>query len=553
MVAATSIAAAVAPVLGHLVGYGPASLASHPYDATIFAISMFAMAGLMAVFMRSYSEAIDQVERQAAKVAELVEGSPDAMVSLDPNGRVEAFNQAAERLLYTPRTEAIGRLVHDLPLDLVGKTDSDEATPLLFPKDGDRVELEVADRGVVLEALARRATRAGGQEGTLLVLRDITERKMAERRARTLQQQLERAQRMEAIGLLAGGVAHDVNNLLTVVGAFASLSGDSDDPDVREMSGELMEVQERGAELTRRLLTFARQDIAQPQAIDLAEALANMGNLLRRLLGERHVLDLDLEGPCPVVADPNRIQQVMLNLVANARDAMPEGGTVFVGCRNDQPNVLMEVRDHGTGMEAETVERIFEPFYTLKPRGHGTGLGLSTVRGIVDDAGGRIEVETALAMGTTFRIHWPLTDQPHVPLQPPIRHKTNQKRQGTILLVEDDVHTRDFVCRILERAGFTIIEAGSGTEALALVSRSETHFDLLLTDVMMPGINGAELATRLRDREPDTTVLFMSGYLDDVLDDPAFDATEDLVLKPFSGEELLQRIDRKLQMRVSAE
>jgi two-component system cell cycle sensor histidine kinase/response regulator CckA len=242
--------------------------------------------------------------------------------------------------------------------------------------------------------------------------RILFERHASEERARALQSQLQQAQKLEAIGLLAGGVAHDFNNLLTAIGGFGSLVALSQDPKMREFGGEIVSAQQRGALLVRQLMTFARRESVELRPIDIARLLSEMTALLERLVGEKVSLRLEANGPCPVLADPGQFEQIVLNLAANARDAMPNGGTLRLSCEADAARVTLRVEDSGAGMTPEIQARMFEPFFTTKDRAKGTGLGLSIVHGIVSDAGGTIEVDSAPNRGTCFTLRWPRSAMP---------------------------------------------------------------------------------------------------------------------------------------------
>ncbi len=393
-------------------------------------------------------------------------------------------------------------------------------------KDGSRVPVLV---GV--------ATLEGNRNVSLSI--DLTARKQAEagrtraeEALRKSEEQLRQAQKMEAVGRLAGGVAHDFNNVLSIILSYSDLIlGDMKPADpLRADIEEIRKAASRAAGLTRQLLLFSRQQVVEPRVIDLYEVLASMDKMLQRILGE----DVDLVLIAPkssgrVKVDPSHVEQVILNLVVNARDAMPTGGKLTVETANivldehyatthvpSKPGqyVMMAVSDTGTGMDRETRARIFEPFFTTKEIGKGTGLGLSTVFGIVQQSGGNIWVYSEPGKGTTFKIYLPRVDAELDVLTPAVAPTTLQGNE-TILLVEDEEQVRTVVLGILRRQGYDMIAARNAEEALLLCQKHPGKIDLLLTDVVMPQMSGPDLARRVASMRPDTRVLCMSGYTDD--------------------------------------
>jgi len=414
---------------------------------------------------------------------------------------------------------------------------------------GSPVEFATAGQQRILEGIARRRTRPDGSEGALLVLRDITARREAERQTQALQAQLQHAQKMEAVGILAGSVAHDFNNLLTAVGGYGSLLQMSTDPEARGYATELTAMQERGAALVRQLLSYARRDPAQARPVDLAAMLSALTPLMQRVAGEQVRLSLQVDEPCPVLVDSGQIEQVMLNLVANARDAMPGGGEVHVQCQRVGPRVLVEVRDTGEGIPEELQGQIFDHFFTTKEPGKGTGLGLSTATSIVREAGGTLAVRSTVSKGSTFIISLPTTDQ--IPVSVATQSTPTTSRVGAgrhIVVAEDNDAVRSYLKLMLERAGFRVTLARSGDEAAAKISAMTRSPDLLLSDVVMPGRTGPQLAADARVRFPDLPVLFMSGYAGEAGEHADF-VVEEALSKPFSDHELLERIEAKLSRR----
>ncbi len=357
---------------------------------------------------------------------------------------------------------------------------------------------------------------------------DITERKQ-------LEQQFHQAQKMEAVGRLAGGVAHDFNNLLTAILGSADLVLDSLEPTVAERD-EIQEIRKaalRAADLTRQLLAFSRQQVIAPTVLNPNEAVANMDRLLRRLLGEdvelRTVLTPE---PGTIKADPSQLEQVIVNLAVNARDAMPDGGKLTIETQNveldegyarghlsAQPGsyVMLAVSDTGMGMDAATQARIFEPFFTTKEKGKGTGLGLATVYGIVQQSDGWIWVYSEPGHGTTFKIYFPRVTEAAAPAAPRSVPPVSVRGYETVLLVEDDEMIRNLVQKVLKANGYTVLVAESGRDALRLAAQHEGRIHLLMTDVVMPGINGREVAERVTAGRAETKVLYLSGYTDDAI------------------------------------
>ncbi len=377
---------------------------------------------------------------------------------------------------------------------------------------------------------------------------------------RDLERQLQQAQKMEAIGQLAGGIAHDFNNLLTAIIGYSELilvRLPEDDPtvaDVREIKG----AGERAATLTRQLLAFSRKQIVDPRVLDLNAVVANMEKLLRRVIGEdielRTVLAADLGR---VKIDPGQVEQVVMNLAVNARDAMPRGGALVIETVNAEldegyarthvavrpgPHVMLVVSDTGTGMDEATKARLFEPFFTTKTPGKGTGLGLATVYGIVKQAGGNIWVYSEPGHGTTFKVYLPRVDEAAEPLG---LEPAGPPRGGfeVVLLVEDDAAVRALVREALGSYGYRVLEAADAEQALRLAEEHGAGIALLITDVVMPRTGGRELARRLTELRPDTKVLFLSGYTSDaILHHGILDRGVAFLQKPFTPEALARRV-----------
>ena len=384
----------------------------------------------------------------------------------------------------------------------------------------------VSERGVSVPAAA--GVGPGVLEGFIM---DITGEVAARAEQERLSERLQRVQRLEAVGRLAGGVAHDFNNLLSVIISYANFAAD----ELRDRSGlradvlEIRDAGERAAKLTRQLLAFSRRQVLEPVPLDLNASVRDIARMLARLLGEHIHIDLKLgEGLATVRADPGQVEQVLVNLAVNARDAMPKGGRLTIrtanatlppgedeGAAGGEPAryALLEVADTGCGMDEATRALIFEPFFTTKPTGEGTGLGLSTAYGIVKQSGGHITLRSEPGRGTTFGIYLPVDDSE----APEPRHRTMSPppgRQETVLVVEDEDAVRRLAVRILQRKGYVVLTAASGEQALQVVQHHPTPIDLLLTDVVMPTMSGAELAERLGELQPGLRTLYMSGYPD---------------------------------------
>jgi signal transduction histidine kinase len=383
---------------------------------------------------------------------------------------------------------------------------------------------------------------------------------------RLLEEQLRQAQKMEAVGQLAGGVAHDFNNLLTAIASSADMAVEElGEPEaVREHLAEIRRATVRAADLTRQLLAFSRRQVLNLESVALADVVHEGERMLRRLIGEPIRLEtaIDAEAP-PVRADRSQLAQVLMNLAVNARDAMPHGGTLTLATghrivrpadarrqRGLSPGAysLLIVRDTGIGMDEATRTRIFEPFFTTKERGKGTGLGLSMVYGIVKQTGGYVHVDTAPGRGTAFTIHLPVATGPAgAPDQPALRRRGRGRGTETVLVVEDEDGVRAPVRRILVAHGYRVLEAPDGQVALRIAEEHTGKIDLLLTDVVMPGMNGGELARRLGRLRPGIKVVFMSGYsAEAVATHGELSPGAAFLQKPFSVEELTERLETAL-------
>jgi len=393
-------------------------------------------------------------------------------------------------------------------------------------KDGNWVALEAVSTNLLHDPVVK---------GIVWNIRDISERKNAEQERARLQNQLQQAMKMEAVGQLAGGIAHDFNNLLTTINGNVELARMDLDPatPLAAYVDEVSKAAEIAASLTRQLLAFSRQQIIEPKVLSLNDLVANLQKMLVRLIGENITVQTALsESLGSVKIDPSQFEQVLVNLVVNARDAMPDGGKLLIETANVDLDeayqashpyvrpgkfVQLAVTDTGCGISAEVHAHLFEPFFTTKPKGHGTGLGLATAFGAVKQAGGSLEVYSELGVGTTFKIYLPRIEEPAEKLTKEESSKELLKGCETVMLVEDDTSVRDLARGILQRLGYKVLCAPNGGEAVALVEKNRGRVDLLMTDVVMPGMNGRELADRLLRLNPEMKVLFTSGYTENVI------------------------------------
>jgi PAS domain S-box-containing protein len=465
----------------------------------------------------------------SSRLAAIVESSDDAIVSKALDGTVLTWNAAAERIYGYQAAETVGRSIYDLvPNDLR----SEEQSILERVGRGEHVAHYETRRcrkdGTQLDiSLTLSPIRGGGGEiiGASSIQRDISERRRAE-------EALRQAAKMEAIGVLAGGLAHDFNNQLYAVSGFAHFIGRDPglSPATRQDLIELQKVAERMASLTRQLLAFARQQVLSPEVLDLNVAVEETLPMLRRLLGSNTAVELSLSpGPKWVRVDRAQLVQVLLNLVINARDAMPDGGTIEVRTTTHEvrPGRVLDrlkapveagayaelsVSDTGSGISPEHLPHIFEPFYTTKEVGMGTGLGLATVEGIVGQSGGYIQVDSAPGQGTGIRILLPFAPEPTLKPRsgPPGRRK--DKSRGRILVVEDEDPVRAVVMRTLKEAGFDVLGASNGHEALKELEEIGGAVNVVLSDVVMPGMSGRQFAAELSRRYHQIPIVWMSGH-----------------------------------------
>jgi nitrogen-specific signal transduction histidine kinase len=403
-------------------------------------------------------------------------------------------------------------------------------------------------------------------EGFLFAVyvRDVTDQLQAHQELLKTEEHVRQLQRIEAVGRLAGGIAHDFNNLLTAILGYSqqlAVSIGADSP-LRPNVDEIHRAGERAATLTRQLLAFSRKQTLEPRLLDVNDVIRGMTSLLRSLLGEETELREELMAePAPVQADRGQLEQIVLNLAVNARDAMPGGGVLTLRTERldvapDEPlpdahvaagrYVLLQVIDTGIGMDRETQEHAFDPYFSTKEEGRGTGLGLSMVYGFVKQSGGYVYLSSAPSAGTTFRVYFPYIEGAAVAPEEQARPGDHGRRRiETILVAEDNSQVLGLLCTVLQAAGYRVLQAGNGKEALDKATAHDGPIHALVTDLVMPGMSGRELARKVRELRPDTRVLFVSGYAGDELGDRV-EPGEALLLKPFNPQELTRRIDELL-------
>jgi two-component system cell cycle sensor histidine kinase/response regulator CckA len=471
----------------------------------------------------------------------------DYLLAITGWSREEIAGAPVRRFLPEEEREGVERLIHK-----IGQTGGPTRwfhELAVLTKQGSRRTLQM--NNVVL-----RDSR-GGITGVASIGVDVTEH-------RTLQEQYLQAQKLESIGRLAGGVAHDFNNLLTVINGYSDLALGRLQP-ADPLYAQLAEIRKAGrraADLTQQLLAFSRKQVIQPRALDLNQVVTDSERMLRRLVGEDIELCTRLSPQAGwVMADPGQLHQILMNLAVNARDAMPDGGRLTIRTCDESeappgsrpPDILgrcsvLVVSDTGAGMDEGTRQRVFEPFFTTKGTGHGTGLGLSTVYGIVQQSGGRIEVVSEPGKGATFYVFLPrVTNRGAGPAGEAESESAPGGGSETVLVVEDQHEVRRLTADVLRSHGYRVLEAADGARALAILEAHRSPLDLLLTDVVLPGINGRELATRAQQLRPDLKVLFTSGYTDDVIAHRGvLDPGVAYLPKPYAPEELASKVRETL-------
>lgn len=507
-----------------------------------------------------------QIGEYRGQLASIVDSSDDAIIGKDLDGRITAWNRGAERIYGYTAEEMIGKNISllaprnrpdEIPeiLEKIRRGESVEHfDSVRVAKDGRRLDVSISVSPI---------REAGGRViGASAIARDITAQKRAE-------EHLRQAQKMEAIGRLAGGMAHDFNNILGIITACTELLRTRIDSksDIGQCVTNMRKAVDRGASLTRQLLAFSRKNVVQPQVLDLNDRLKDVSKLLRPLMGEDVEIVISPRSEAAIVeADPGQLDQVVLNLAVNARDAMPNGGKFMLETSQVKTDeifsqmhkplaagsyVMLAVSDTGVGMDPATVSRIFEPFFTTKEVGKGTGLGLAMVYGIVQQAGGHIWVYSEPRRGTTFKIYLPSAEHKLGAETKMEEEVLTPRREGvTVLLVEDDELMRQLTRQLLEEHGYRILEAKDGQDALAIARSHSGHIDLLLTDVVMRGLGGPELVSRLNGSRPNMKTVYMSGYTGELIGREDIAARGiPLLEKPFTRAGLLQTLHQALEQR----
>jgi PAS domain S-box-containing protein len=528
------------------------------------------------------SRAQEALRESEERFRVLFAAAPDAALIHDLTGRILDANRACEQLFGLTRRELLARSLNELGMlgDDAGaraaRLESQRAGratgPELFQVLYAAQELEVgsSNHGSVVPSPKRRDVelrtvpiQLQGQFVVMANVQDVSPRLEAEHARYRLEEQLHHAMKMDAIGRLAGGVAHDFNNMLTAISGYASLLLRREDPGSSWASGlsEILNASQRASGLTNQLLAFSRKQIIAPVVLDLNELLERGTRMIERLIGEHIALKFEPGADlCRVQVDPNQMEQVLINLAINARDAMPQGGTLRVRTHNRtlvegqlphidaraEEYVVWSVEDDGGGMSHDTLEHLFEPFFTTKQLGHGTGLGLSIVYGVVKQNGGFIVVDSEPGRGSRFEIHLPRSHGL------PCADERATRREGpfgheTILLVEDEQAVRQVAAQFLRNCGYDVVVATRGDEAIELVRDKRLALDLLVTDVVLPMLNGRQLFDELRSLRPELRVVFMSGYTDDVIArHGVLEPGVTFVEKPFSQETLARNVREAL-------
>jgi PAS domain S-box-containing protein len=526
----------------------------------------------------------------AGSVAAAMALSLDAIVTKTRHGVITGWSPVAVDLYGYEPQEIIGR---DATVLLPAGWESEEADLLRKAAAGQRIAPHSTNRVrkdgtivTVLLAMTPTVDEAGGIVGVVSTARLIaagtvsaTDAHVPDEDRERLRAQMEQARRLEGLGRLAGGVAHDFNNLIAVILNYAEFVGEEIDAaaqyDARPQwtaasqdIGQIRRAAERAAGLTRQLLSFARREVIQPQVVDLNDLLDNMAGVLRRTLGANLGLVTNLAaGLPPILVDPGQLDQVILNLAVNARDAMPDDGTLTITTDSLQVDrayaaewssvlpghyVRITIADTGSGMPAEVIKHAFEPFYTTKNKGEGSGLGLATVYGAVTQAEGHVRIESESHRGTTFTILLPVTTQPATEAVQTARSR-DSSHGLTALIVEDEDALREVTRRLLTRHGYTVITATDGVDAITVAAGYEGTIDLLLTDVIMPQMLGKEAAEKIQQDRPGIRVLYMSGYAQPILASQGrLDPDVTLLDKPFTERELLDKVNEVLALQTTA-
>jgi len=562
-----TIVSFVIPMLHHM----------QDFDALHLTLTVRGLVGMVLLFdiYTVYQQLqIYRVRRQLAKREELFR-----LITENAADMIAVVGADGERIYNSPSYESVlgyspDELKSTSSLEQIHPDDRqavmEAAKEARMGGEGRRIEYRMRHKDGgwrVLESTANTIRNSDGQvEKLVIVNRDITDRKH-------LEEQFRQSQKMEAVGRLSGGVAHDFNNLLGVIIGYAEFLQERLDQTnaLRGSVDEILKAGKRAASLTRQLLAFSRQQVLDPKVLDLNSVTSDMEKLLRRLIGE----DIELKtisepGLGRVKADHGQLEQVIMNLAVNARDAMPKGGTLSIKTENmtmdtafvrrypypvkPGPYVQLTVSDTGIGMDADTKARAFEPFFTTKEKGKGTGLGLATVYGVVKQSGGYIDVESSPGAGTTFKIYLPRVEEAYAKTErSPSEDPISVKGTETVLVAEDETSLASLVRNTLELCGYTVLVAGDGIEALAVSKRYQATIHLLLTDIVMPGIGGRALAEELIHERPEMMVVYMSGYAGQgVGEQGPVEPGSFFLAKPFSRDGLARKVREALDSRVAA-
>jgi two-component system cell cycle sensor histidine kinase/response regulator CckA len=509
-----------------------------------------------------------ELEAETARSRELAQALDVSQALVrDLEGRITYWSSGAARLYGYTAAEAVGRSSHELLQTEFPMPLEELRASLLSAGRWEGEVVHVAKDGRRIHVATQWVLQRRRRDDTPLVTEvntDVTAQRLIEERVR-------QTERMEVVGQLAGGVAHEANNQMTVVlGATSFLLGRNDLPTSAIQDLEyIREAAERTAAITAQLLAFSRRQVVQVRVVDLDEVIQGLDGVLRRTLGERSTLVLQLRSNGRVKADPGQLSQVLLNLVLNARDAMPLGGRLAIetrvtelteGYARQRPGVsiksghyaVLAITDTGHGMGPETLSHLFEPFYTTKPIGKGTGLGLATVYGIVKQFGGYVWAYSEVGHGTTFKVYLPLADE--IPTLSAVPGPRVQAAGETVLIVEDEPAVRHMTSRALQEFGYAVVEAAGGHQALGILERDEGRVDLLITDVILHGMDGPELARRAKELRPELPVLFISGYTDDeIVRRGLLEAGQPFLQKPFTPEALSNEVAGLLRKRAQVE